>query len=194
MPNLIDHPARHTCPQPLTAYARNGCCWRVLFVFSVRICCLLLWCVVVVVVVCLDQFACSSLLAVRFGVIEQMILFQILVVALLLCSLDVPIKPRAPLFTDQKWQDGEGVSAAAAEEPAVPGALHVPHPLQHIPALREEELLAALLHSVDGTGTGSPPHVCLTLKSAERIWIWQCRKKQQGIRLITRLCATTWRN
>ena len=45
------------------------------------------------------------------------------------------------------------MSAAAAEEPAVPGALHLPHPLQHIPASREEGLLAALLHCLDGTGT-----------------------------------------
>lgn len=45
------------------------------------------------------------------------------------------------------------MSAADAEELAVPGALHVPHPLQHIPAFREEGLLAALLLCVDGTGT-----------------------------------------
>lgn len=50
------------------------------------------------------------------------------------------------------------MSAAAAEEPAVSGALHLPHPLQHIPAPREERLLAALLYSLDGTGTRSLPH------------------------------------
>lgn len=50
------------------------------------------------------------------------------------------------------------MSTAAAEEPAVPGALHLPHPLQRIPTSREEKLLAALLCSLDGTGTGfSPP-------------------------------------
>lgn len=45
------------------------------------------------------------------------------------------------------------MSAADAEELAVPGALHVPHPLQHIPASGEEGLLAALLLRLDGTGT-----------------------------------------
>lgn len=49
------------------------------------------------------------------------------------------------------------MSAAAAEEPTVPGALHLPHPLQHIPASREEKLLAALIRSLDGTGTGFLP-------------------------------------
>lgn len=44
------------------------------------------------------------------------------------------------------------MSAAAAEEPAVPGALRLPHPLQHIPAPGEEKLLAALLRPLDGTG------------------------------------------
>lgn len=55
------------------------------------------------------------------------------------------------------------MSTAAAEEPAVPGALHLPHPLQHIPTPREEELLAALLHSLDGTGTGFSPPLLLSL-------------------------------
>lgn len=49
------------------------------------------------------------------------------------------------------------MSAAVAEKPAVLGALHLPHPLQHIPAFREEGLVAALLHCLDGTGTGSQP-------------------------------------
>lgn len=44
------------------------------------------------------------------------------------------------------------MSAAAAEEPAVPGALRLPHPLQHIPTPGEEKLLAALLRPLDGTG------------------------------------------
>lgn len=45
------------------------------------------------------------------------------------------------------------MSAASPEKPAVPGALHLPHPLQHIPASREEGLVAALFHTLDGTGT-----------------------------------------
>lgn len=69
-------------------------------------------------------------------------------------------------FLVQKWQIREGVSAAATEEPAVPGALHLPHPLQHIPASREEGLLAALLHSLDGTGIGFLPcFYCLLLRA-----------------------------
>lgn len=45
------------------------------------------------------------------------------------------------------------MSAASPEKPAVSGALHLPHPLQHIPASREEGLVAALFHTLDGTGT-----------------------------------------
>lgn len=45
------------------------------------------------------------------------------------------------------------MSAAAAEEPAVPGAIHLPHPLQHVPASGKERLLATLLPSLDATGT-----------------------------------------
>lgn len=44
------------------------------------------------------------------------------------------------------------MSTAGVEEPAVPGALRLPHPLQHIPAPGEERLLAALLRPLDGTG------------------------------------------
>lgn len=82
----------------------------------------------------------------------------------MMCPLEMPVKLCLSVFSDQKRQDGEGMSAAAAEEPAVSGTLHLPHPLQHIPAPREERLLAALLHSLDGTGTRSLLHCCCRLQ------------------------------
>lgn len=75
-------------------------------------------------------------------------------VCILLYSHHIPISLCLLIFLDQKWEDGEGVSTAAPEEPTVSGAIHLSHPLQHIPTSREEKLLAALLCSLDGAGTG----------------------------------------
>ena len=79
---------------------------------------------------------------------------------------------------DQKCEGGEGVWAATAEEPAVSGALHVPHPLQHLPAPGEERLVAALLHPLDGTGELSDPvptaqHCCFKGPLFyHQVWVW----------------------
>lgn len=97
-----------------------------------------------------------------------------------LCSVILP-ETFVFCFLDQKWQDGEGESAVVAEEPPVPGALRLSHPLQHIPTSREEKLLAALLCSLDGTGTPfSLPDFLLPLQFTLSIWKFLMKRTKNG--------------
>lgn len=60
------------------------------------------------------------------------------------------------LLPGEIGQGREGDADAAAEEPAVPGALHLPDPLQRLPASGEEGLLAAALQPLDARGEALP--------------------------------------
>lgn len=57
-----------------------------------------------------------------------------------------------PALPGAVGQGRAGAAAAAAEELAVPGALHLPDPLQRLPAPGEEGLLAAALQPLDARG------------------------------------------
>lgn len=62
------------------------------------------------------------------------------------------------LLPGEIGQGGEGEADAAAEEPAVPGTLRLPDPLQRLPAPGEEGLLAAALQPLDARGEAFPAH------------------------------------
>lgn len=62
------------------------------------------------------------------------------------------------LLAGEVGQGREGDTDAAAAEPAVPGALRLPDPLQCLPASGEEGLLAAALQPLDARGEASPAY------------------------------------